>query len=301
MSSEIAHLLFVSREINIFVGIPVFILGVVGGFLSTIVFVSLRTFRESPSAFYLTVMSLVNMGQLWTGLLSRITINVFTVDWTASSLVYCKFRMYFLVVCTNTSMLCLCLSTIDQYLATCFRPRWQRWSNLSLSRYLSIGSFVFSVLVSIPCLISYRHEKSPSTGRVSCSASDPYFVQLNIYVYRLLVSNILPLSVTLFFGLLTYRNVRDVAYRTVPLVRRELDKELTAMILAQDTFTFFTLLPITSLGILSLDTYFNQDPRRQAYFQLANNVAVMFYYAYFSVSTPKTSWPVHSHSAVRMF
>ena len=70
------------------------IAGVIGGFFNIIVFLSLQTFRQSSCAFYLTIMSIVNIGQLFTGLLSRIMISGFDIDWTVTSLFYCKFRYY---------------------------------------------------------------------------------------------------------------------------------------------------------------------------------------------------------------
>jgi hypothetical protein len=282
-SSVIATLVFVTRQINIFAGMPIFIAGVIGGLLTTIVFLSFQTFRRNPCAFHLSVMSFVNIGQLLTGLLSRITTNVSGIDWTQSSLFYCKFRMYFLVVFTTISLICMCLATIDQYFATCHRPRWQQWSNLKSARCLSAASIVFGLLTSIPCLIYYTQQVSSITGNITCTATDEFFLKLNIYFYRLIISNILPLFVILVFGLLTYRNVKQIAYRTVPLVRRELDKQLTVMVLVQDVFTFITVLPTTSLGILSLNPTITQDAVAQAQFQFANVVAVMFYYLYFTV------------------
>ncbi|UJR20202.1 hypothetical protein I4U23_023333 [Adineta vaga] len=95
------------------------------------------------------------------------------------------------------------------------------------------------------------------------------------------MSNILPLIIASVFGILTYYNVKQIPYRTVPLVRRELDKQLTIMILIQDAFTVITLLPIITLGFISLNPNVNQDPLANAEFQLANVIAVMFYYLYF--------------------
>ena len=280
----INDLLFIVRKINIFGGVSIFISGIIGNLLTILVFLSLRTFRESSCSFYLSVMSLVNLGQLLTGLLSRTVFNISNIDWTQLSLIYCKIRMYLLVVCTNISMFCMCLATIDQYLATCRRPHWQRWSDLKYARSFSFISITFSVLTAIPCLIYYIHHSSAVSGKIQCTTIDMIFDRLNIYFYRLIMSNILPLFITLIFGLLTYRNVKQIAYRTVPLVRRELDKQLTSMILVQDVFTFFILLPIMSMGFISFNPDINRDPLVNAQFQLANVIAVMFYYLYFSVS-----------------
>ena len=286
MSSNllIANFIFITRQINIIAGTSIFIFGIIGNILSIIVFVSLHTFRENSCSFYLSIMSFVNIGQLLTGLLTRITINMSGIDWTQFSLVYCKIRMYFLVVCTNISMICMCLATIDQYCATCHRRQWQRWSNLRYAHYLTTIAIVFSLLTSIPCLIYYTHNVTPSTGKILCGTTNDFFIQLNIYFYRLILTNILPLLVTLVFGLLTLRNIKDISYRTVPIVRRELDKQLTGMILVQDLFTFFIILPIMTLGFISLNPNITRDPLADAQFQFANVIAVMFYYLYFTVS-----------------
>jgi hypothetical protein len=183
----------------------------------------------------------------------------------------------------------MCLATIDQYLATCHHLRWQRWSDLKYARYLSTIGIIFSFLTAIPCLVYYIHSISPITGQIICTATDDFFNQLNIYFYRLIVSNIFPLFVTLVFGLLTYRNVKQIAYRTIPLVRRELDKQLTAMVLVQDAFTFFIILPIMISGFISLNPNFTQNPLTDAEYQLANVIAVMFYYLYFAVSVNNIS------------
>lgn len=284
VSSLINDLLFIVRQINIHAGLFLFICGILGNLLSILVFLSLRTFRESLCSFYLTIMSFVNIGQLLTGLLSRATFNLSNIDWTQISWIYCKIHMYFLVVCTNISMLCMCLATIDQYLATCHRPYWQRLSDLKYARVLSRISIIFSVTSAIPYLIYYIHYLSVVTGKIQCTTTDAFFDRLNVYFYRLIMSNILPLLIILIFGLLTYRNIQQIAYRTVPLVRRELDKPLTSMILVQDVFTFFIFLPITTMTFISLNPQITRDPLVNAEYQLANNIAVMFHYSYFAVS-----------------
>ena len=193
---------------------------------------------------------------------------------------FCKCRMFFLVFCTTNSMLCLSLATLDQYLSTSTRPRW---NEMKFARLFFLLSLIFSVGTSVPCLIFYTHQFSSLSNKLICTASNPHFLRLNIFFYRFLLSNLLPLFVTLIFGSLTYRHVQQLSYRTHPLVRRELDKQLTRMILAQDVWTFFLIIPILVMGFLSLDPSINLDPLYQAQFQLANVIAVMFYYLYFSV------------------
>jgi len=66
----------------------------------------------------------------------------------------------------------------------------------------------------------------------------------------------LPLTVMVLFGSLAYYNVRHLAYRTIPLVRRELDKQLTQMVLVQVIYNIFVLIPfvIVTLVVYNLPT-----------------------------------------------
>ena len=95
-SPSTSYLTTVIQKLVTYVGMFNVVVGVLGNILNIIVFLSLKTFRQSSCAFYLTIMSFVNIGQLFTGLLSRIMITGFGIDWTEISLFYCKFR-YFIV------------------------------------------------------------------------------------------------------------------------------------------------------------------------------------------------------------
>jgi hypothetical protein len=116
----IYYFIFISEQVTIYLGISIVI---VGGLLNTIVFLSLQTFRQSPCALYLTVASIVNIGQLLTGLFSRVMISGFEIDWTLILLFYCKFRLSFYQICALVSLTYMCLASIDQYLATCSKSR----------------------------------------------------------------------------------------------------------------------------------------------------------------------------------
>ena len=66
-SSFIASLNFARQQLVLYGVIPIFSLGVIGGCLNVIIFLSLKTFRQNSCAFYLIVMSFVNIGQLFSG------------------------------------------------------------------------------------------------------------------------------------------------------------------------------------------------------------------------------------------
>ena len=93
-------LTYATQQVNIYLRSIIFVFGLISNILNIIVFLSLQTFRESSCAFYLTAMSFVNIVQIFVGLLSRILSVGFGVDWTNTSLAYCKLRYYLVQMCS---------------------------------------------------------------------------------------------------------------------------------------------------------------------------------------------------------
>lgn len=283
-SSTIASLIKTYQQVIIYSGLPILVLGLVGGLQNVFIFLSLRTFRQSSCAFYLTVMSFVNIIQLLTGLLSRIMISGFHIDWTQSSTFYCKFRTFFFQISSVTSLTCFCLATIDQYLATCSQPRWRQYSHIRTARFLLMCALILILIEQSPCLFWYDRRTIAASNETICTITDKTFEKFNAYFNYLVLGNIIPHLTNLTFGLLAYRNIQQLSYRTVPLVRRELDKQLTSIVLVQLIFNFCTLLP--NFFIYVIGAYGNiQDPVVRAQINLAYAITLCLYYSYYAVSS----------------
>ena len=272
------------KQIIIYVGSFTLVAGIVGGFLDIVVFLSLRTFRLSSCAFYLTVMSVANLGQIITGLLNRIMTTGFNIDWSLTSLFCCKLRLYCYQVCALTSMTCICLASIDQYFATSSRPRWQQWCSIKIARRLTAMFTLIWILHNVPLLIYYNHVVSLTSNKVTCTLTNNVFEQYTAYTITIILGKVLPICITLLFGILACRNVQQMTHRTLPLVRRELDKQLTAMVLVQIAVGIFTLTPYTIVYILLRVPQLNQDSTTAAYLQFATALTTCILYIYFAVS-----------------
>jgi hypothetical protein len=280
----ISTLSYVSQHITIYGGSIIFFGGIIGGLLNIIVFLSLRTFRENSCAFYLIVMSFVNIGNLMTGLLSRIIISGFGIDWTLISPFYCKFRWYYIQFGVLTSFTCTCLATIDQYLATSARLRWRQWSHIKIVHRLTTIFILVWLFHGIPYLIYFDLIQSPTTGKITCSSKNLIFQQYHTYGYLVTLAGILPLLITSIFGLLAYNNVQNLPHRTIPLVRLLLDKQLTTMLLDQLLLNFICTLPYTILTALTSFLPSIKDPVISASFNFATVMAILLYYLSFAVS-----------------
>ena len=243
---------FASEQVTIYLGIPILIAGLIGDLINTTVFLSLQTFRQNSCAFYLTIMSIVNIGHLITGLLSRILISGFNIDWTQSSIFYCKFRAYCYQSCVLTSITCMCLATIDQFLATCSTHRWQQWSHIKVAHRLTIGFIIIWLLHGIPHCIYYNQIPSTSAGQYTCVITNDIFPVYYIGVQTVTLIGLLPILINVLFALLAYRNVRNLAHRAIPVVRRELDKQLTTIVLIQAVYYSVATIPYIIANTLTL-------------------------------------------------
>jgi hypothetical protein len=283
-TSNISSLTFISQQVYIYMGIPMLIAGLVGCLLNTIVFLSLQTFRQNSCALYLMFMSAANIGQLITGLLFRIMISGFGIDWTLSSTFYCKFRFYCVTVCTVISFTCMCLATIDQFLATYHKPRWQQWSNIKVAHRIIIVFIIFWLLHGILYLIYVDHIPSPITGKLTCMSHNPIFQQYYVNFYTAGLIGFIPISINTLFGILAYHNITHLAHRTVPLVRRELDKQLTSIVLMQTLFVFVTAVPYIIVTILNSNLNIVQQGNNAEKLQFASTLTICIYYLNFAVS-----------------
>ena len=282
--ATIDYLNTISTQFSIYFGLVTLIGGVLGNICNIIVFLSLKTFRENSCAFYLTAMSFLNIGQLITSLLPRILTLWISIEWATTSLTYCKLRTYLFQLCSLASFTCMCLATIDQYLATCSKPQWQRYSNIKLAYRIFIIIMIIWILHGIPTLIYQTHVASSLTGNYTCAISSTTFQSYYTYGFTLILISCLPVLVTAIFGLLAYRNVSQLAYRAIPLVRRELDKQLTVMVLVQVVFNFCVLIPYIVVNMINLGINISRDSYSYAQLQLARSITVSFYYWYFAVS-----------------
>jgi len=75
-----------------------------------------------------------------------------------------------------------------------------------------------------------------------------------------------------------------MTYRAVPMIRPELDKQLTNMVLLEVIAGVFTILPYTTFSGVISNTLVLTDPRVKAKFQYVQNMSLLVYHTYFAVS-----------------
>lgn len=269
----------IGKQITIYIGFAILIFGFIGSVFNLIVFLSLRTFRENSCAFYLIVMSMFNIGQLLSGLLTRIVIIGFSTEWTTSSLFYCKFRGYQMQTCILISLTCYCLATIDQFFATTAHVRLQQFCNIKIAQRICIGVILVWHLHGIPFLTCFDLINNPNGSKL-CTITNPMFYQYFTYGYQYVLCSFLPVIITILFGCLAFYNVRRNAQLRIPNARRELDKQLTAIVLCTVLLNSLTLIPFSIIQLFPSDDTITEFD----IFDFAVYLTRLLFFVYFAVS-----------------
>jgi hypothetical protein len=125
-------------------------------------------------------------------------------------------------------------------------------------------------------------EIKPTAG---CTIYNVAFSRFYSFFHYITVNGIIPICTSSIFSLLAYRNVRRIVQLRMPVTRRKLDKQLTAMVLINVVILFITILPSIIFRIYILNiTVDPNDSIRIAINQLISNVAYALFYINPSVS-----------------
>lgn len=270
--SNINVLNSISQQFHIFYGLPVIILGVIGGILNIIVFTTLKTFRETTCAFYLTISSLFNIGQLITALLVRVLSEGFKTEIRNISWI-CKIQSCLAGWFVLVSLTTICLATIDQVLSL---SKYRRFSNIRIAqRCILITCFIWSIYAVI--ILIYR-----DTPLGVCILVNPQFAMYLSRYHLSIVSGILPVSIMITFSLLAFYHVRTLGSRQINIVRLSRDRQLTAMLLVYVIYVVITILPYDIFYIYSQNQS-TKDLEQIARNNLITTITILIDYSSFAV------------------
>ncbi|CAF0746992.1 unnamed protein product [Adineta steineri] len=79
-----------------------------------------------------------------------------------------------------------------------------------------------------------------------CNISNPTYLQFSTYFVVPLLSGLIPVFIASFFGFLAFRNVRRIVRRQLTIVRRRLDRQMTAMVAIRIIILFCLTMPYLS-------------------------------------------------------
>ncbi|CAF3716573.1 unnamed protein product [Adineta steineri] len=219
-----AQILDVATKYQLYSATVMCPLGVVGNAINILVFTQLKLFRENRCAFYLTVESIFNIFYLLFLLTVYILTSVYGNDRTGSSFIWCRLNRIIAQTFGLTPFTMICFTTVDEYFSTNYLYNLRYMCTLKLARYLT---FVFICIWLVHSIIFGLFSNIVPSG--GCTISNEVYLRYTTYFTNLVLTGPLPLVISLLFGLLAYQNVRRLVRRQIPVARRRLDRQITAM------------------------------------------------------------------------
>ncbi|CAF1273913.1 unnamed protein product [Rotaria sordida] len=243
-----------SQHYTIYASFIILFSGVFGHIANIFVFTRHTIFRGNPSAFYLIAESILDLLELTIVDTANIAIHGFGNDLTQTSLLWCKLRAFLTQSLTVISLNIVCFAAIDQYLSTSYHPYLRQKSTIKGAKIFTTIATIFWILHNTLALFLLEIQ-----SKYGCNIYNQKFRHYVTYFYYLILIGILPITISTFFSILAYRNVRRIVQRQMPIRRRKLDQQLTAMILVRVGFLVVMILPYLVQRIYTLSTLTNTD------------------------------------------
>ncbi|CAF2675839.1 unnamed protein product [Rotaria sp. Silwood2] len=120
-------------------------------------------------------------------------------------------------------------------------------STLKLARYSIIIASILCIFQTIPYIIFY--DIVSPFGCIIINQGLKYYYSFGYYIF---LNGFVPIATSSIFSLLAYRNVRRIIRRQIPIQRRKLDQQLTAMIFVRVILFVAILLPYTLYRIYTV-------------------------------------------------
>ena len=241
MSTEILQL---ARQYSGSTGCITFIFGIIGNTLNILVLTQLKLFRHNRCSFYIIVESISSFGFQLISITITCLIMIYGDDRTASSELWCKFQPIITQPLVLTTFSMICFSAIDQFFSTNYWLYRRQICTMKLAQCMTAGFICLWIVHSIAFGLH-----SHALPQVGCVIPNFYWLQYSSYVFYPLLVGLLPLVIASFFSGMAFRNVHRLVRRQIPIARRRLDKQMTAMVLLRVIMFVCLLLPYVAYRI----------------------------------------------------
>jgi hypothetical protein len=256
MSADILN--FVTQY-TLYSGCIISTAGTIGSVLNILVFTQLKLFRGNRCIFYLIVESISNLIHQFLSISTTILTSIYGNDATGHSLGWCRFRYMLSQTLALTTYYMVCLAAVDQFFSTNYYFNLRQMCTLKLARCLTCTLICIWIGHSITIGLFFNVQLS-----LECTISNRIVNQYSTFFFYPILAGLLPIVIAVCFGFLAFRNVRHIVLRQLPIARRRLDRQITAMVLIRAVFFICFISPYTIYRIYAINSP-NSSSKSMAY------------------------------------
>jgi uncharacterized membrane protein (DUF485 family) len=208
----ISHLKTIISRINVYLGILIFVFGIVGNILNILI-LSQRPLRSNTCVLIFIASSIAGIITILSGLTARILSNweagiSDTVRWV------CKLRIFVSLTFRLVTFWMMMLATIDRWIVSSTNPRFRQLSSIKNVLRSILAIIFFSIIIN--CQVIYCYETNLSNAPLRCYTKNAQCRLLNDLIFGL-VTIIVPLILIVIFGSMTILKIRSSPSRILPV------------------------------------------------------------------------------------
>jgi hypothetical protein len=253
--------------------------GILGNVINILIFTHLKFFRNNPCIFYLIIETISSIVYQLFSMISFILTLIYGASLIQTSLVFCRTKNFLSQTCALIVLSAICCAAGDQFFSTNYRIYLRQMCTVKCAHYLVL---IFTIIWLIHgILVSILVSVNPSSG---CSLSNPIWIRYATFFFYPILRGLLPVMICSVCSLLAFRNVRRIVRRQIPIQRRRLNHQITAMILLRViVFAFIELShSVYCIYIINI-TITPADSFQYAIVQLVQVIAVSLTFLNYSV------------------
>ncbi|CAF0797740.1 unnamed protein product [Adineta steineri] len=201
-----------TNQLNRYLAISIFLFGIIGNALNTLV-LSQRALRLNPCSWLFLVSSIAYSISIVSGLVPRF-LSSWNADLTNTNPLLCKLRIFIFFNSLTIAFWLIMLATIDRWLSSSINANHRQKSTLKNAQHGMICIVIVSTMIQIQQLVCFEANLTNApikcyTKTVACSIlSDMTFA---------LITVLIPLLVMFILGLMIISNVRQTQARLRPI------------------------------------------------------------------------------------
>jgi len=215
----------ITNSLTLYAPFIILLFGNIGCLFNLITFGS-KELRINSCGWYFLMSSITDLFYINFGLITKLFSDHLGSNLYNTSHIYCKFRIFltWTLPCISTSY--LVFSAFDRCLSTSENTRFRSFSNIRVARRITLIPIIVYSLTSCHQFIYYDL-------RPKCVAEAGVY-SIFISVYSIVWTSLIPQSLLLIFGLITYKNIRSSRKRLTRL--NEQQRSRTGIHLIKMTF-----------------------------------------------------------------
>ncbi|CAF1000550.1 unnamed protein product [Didymodactylos carnosus] len=235
----ISTLNYIQQQLNIYANILLYIFGVIGSVLNTIIF-SQKQSRTSSCSMYFLASSITDFLTIHLAFIPRFYSFVNT-DPNTYSLLYCRWRFYVFHSLIMLSRYYIVLACIDRFALCSTNVKYRQFSRSKIAfRLIPLTALVWFI-IPIHIILFQTIDKNRCT--------QVGFYSLFFSIYAVIFAAVLPPLFMIVFTLLIFKNVKQIRRRIQPTTAsnslhiKQRDYQLIKMLLLQVIVYIISTLP----------------------------------------------------------